>query len=161
MYVVHGVLTGNTVNVCGAWGIDREHCSPIDWLFLAYKAVIHDGRFMRGWNGAFIQQNCPFACWQAMYCWSMIAAAFHSLYVTPVCLLLILYWANRLLCRTGRLKTSYSWSCCALFCICTLMRSRNCPFAVDTCVLRYWWNEGCHLMIYAGAWLRVVQILCV
>ena len=41
--------------------IDREHCS-IAWLFLAYRAVIHDGGFMRDWNGAFTLQNCPSAC---------------------------------------------------------------------------------------------------
>ena len=55
-------VTAIGINVCGTWDIDREHCSPIAWSFLAYKAVIHDGGFMRGWNGAFILQNCPFAC---------------------------------------------------------------------------------------------------
>ena len=55
-------VTATGMNVCGTWDIDREHCSPIAWPFLAYKAVIHNGGFMRGWNGAFILQNCQFAC---------------------------------------------------------------------------------------------------
>ena len=50
------------MNVCGAWDIDREHCSLIAWLLLAYRAGIHDGRLVRGWNCAFILQNCPFGC---------------------------------------------------------------------------------------------------
>ena len=54
--------------VCGICDITQEHCSFIDWSFLAYKAVIHDGAFVRGWNGALIQQNCLFANWQAPYC---------------------------------------------------------------------------------------------
>ena len=55
-------VTATGMNVCGVWDIDREHCSPIAWSFLAYRAVIHDGGFVRGWNGAFILQHCPFAC---------------------------------------------------------------------------------------------------
>ena len=49
------------INVCGAWDIHREHCSPIACSFLACRTVIHDVGFVRGWNGAFIQQKCPFA----------------------------------------------------------------------------------------------------
>ena len=130
-------VTATHMNVCGTWDIDRKHCSSIVWSFVAYKAVLHDGWFLQGWNGAFILQNCPFACWQAMHCWSMIATAFVSLYVTLIYLWLFLYWTGRLLCRTGRLKTSYIWSCCALFCMGTLIRNRNCPLAINTCVLRY------------------------
>ena len=55
-------VTATGMNTCGTWDIDREHCSPIAWSFLVYKAGIHDGGFVRGWNGAFIHQNCPFAC---------------------------------------------------------------------------------------------------
>ena len=28
---------------------------------------------------------------------------------------------------------------------------------ISTCVLRYKWNEGCHLMIWGGALLKVVE----
>ena len=55
-------VTATGTNVCGTWDIDREHCSPIAWSCLAYKAVIHDGWCVRGWNSAFILQNCPFTC---------------------------------------------------------------------------------------------------
>ena len=125
------------MNVCGTWDIAKEHFSFIAYSFLANRAVIHDGWFVRGWNGAFILQNCLFACWQAMYCWSMMASAIISSYVTPVypCTL-ILYWADRLPCKTGKLKTSYIWSCSALFCMGTLMRSRNHPSAINMCVLK-------------------------
>ena len=54
--------TATGMNVSGTWDIDREHCSPIAWLFLAFRAVIHDSQFLRGLNGAFILQNCLFAC---------------------------------------------------------------------------------------------------
>ena len=47
-------VTAMGMNVCGTWDIDREHCSPIAWSFLEYKAVIHDGAVVRGWNGTFI-----------------------------------------------------------------------------------------------------------
>ena len=50
------------MKVCGTWDIDSQHCSFIAWLFSAHKAVIHNGGLVRGWNGAFIFQNCPFAC---------------------------------------------------------------------------------------------------
>ena len=126
------------LNVCGPWDIYRECSSLIAWSFITWMAVTHNGEFVRGWNGVFILQNCPFECWQAMCCWSVIATAFVSSYVIPMYLCLIFYWADRLLCRTGKLKTSYIWSCCALFCKDTSMRSRNCPSAINTCVVRYW-----------------------
>ena len=53
-------VTPTGMNVCSVWDINSEHCSLIAWSFLACKAVIHDGGFMRGWNGAIILQNCPF-----------------------------------------------------------------------------------------------------
>ena len=49
------------MNVCGTQDTDKEHCF-IAWSFLEYRAVIHYGGFVRGLNGAFILQNCPFAC---------------------------------------------------------------------------------------------------
>ena len=55
-------VTATGVNVCGTGDTDREHCSPIAWLFLEYRAVVHDGGFVRSLNGTFILQNCPFAC---------------------------------------------------------------------------------------------------
>ena len=55
MYVVHEILPKKALFL---------YCLVI----LAYRALIHDGRFVRGWNGAFILQNCPFACWKAIYC---------------------------------------------------------------------------------------------
>ena len=93
MYMVHEILPKNT--------------SFIAWSFLAYRAFIHDSGFVGGWNGAFILQNCLFACQQALYCTSVMATAFVSSYVTPMYLWLILYRDNRLLCQTGKLKTSY------------------------------------------------------
>ena len=54
-------VTATFTNECGAWDIGGEHCSPIAWSFLAYRAVILDGECVRGWNGAFILQNYPFA----------------------------------------------------------------------------------------------------
>ena len=42
------------MDVCGTLDTDMEQYSPIAWLFLAYRPVIHDGGFVRGWNGAFI-----------------------------------------------------------------------------------------------------------
>ena len=131
-------VTATGMNVCGTWDIDREPCSFIAWSFLAYRAITQEGGFMRGWSGAFILQNCLLAWWHAMYCWSVIATAFVSSYVTPMYLWLILYWADRLLCKHGKLKTSCIWSCCALFCMDTSMWSSNCPSAINTCVLRYW-----------------------
>ena len=50
------------MNVHGVWDIDKEHCSFIAWSFLAYRAVIYDSGFVRGWKGAFILQKCVFAC---------------------------------------------------------------------------------------------------
>ena len=41
MYMVHEISLKNIV-------------SFIAWSFLVYKAVVHDRRFVRGWNGAFI-----------------------------------------------------------------------------------------------------------
>ena len=61
-------VTATGMNVCGTWDIDKEHCSPIAWSFLAHRAVIHDDGFVTGWNSGFILQNCPFACSWAMYC---------------------------------------------------------------------------------------------
>ena len=40
-------VAATVINVCGAWDIDRDHCSPIAMSFLVYMAVIHDGRFVR------------------------------------------------------------------------------------------------------------------
>ena len=54
--------TATGTNVCGTRDIAKKHCSFIAWPFLGYRPVIHDGGFVRGWNGVFILQNCPFAC---------------------------------------------------------------------------------------------------
>ena len=32
-------------NADGVWNIDKEHCVAILWLFLAYRAIEHDGGF--------------------------------------------------------------------------------------------------------------------
>ena len=55
-------VTATGLNVCGAWNIDKEHCSPIALSFLAHMGVIHDDGFVRGWTGVFTLENCPFAC---------------------------------------------------------------------------------------------------
>ena len=57
-------VTATGMNVCGTWDTDRENCSPVAWLFLAYRTVMHDGALVRGWNGAFILQNSSFASLQ-------------------------------------------------------------------------------------------------
>ena len=44
MYMVHEILPKNTV--------------LLFLVILAYRAVMPDGGFMRGWKGAFSQQNC-------------------------------------------------------------------------------------------------------
>ena len=54
--------TATGINVCGACDIDRKHCSLLLWLLLVYRAVIHKGGLVRGWNGVFILQNYPCAC---------------------------------------------------------------------------------------------------
>ena len=41
-------VTATCMNVHGTYNIDKEQCSFIAWLFLAYRAVIHDHQFMRG-----------------------------------------------------------------------------------------------------------------
>ena len=79
-------------------------------VVLACRDVLHC--VCESWWGAFILQNCLFACWQSMYCWPMMVAAFVSSYMTPMYLWLILYWADRLLCGTSRLITSYIWLLC-------------------------------------------------
>ena len=55
-------VTATDTNEHGIWDITKEHCSFIAQSFLAYQAVTHNGRFVRGWNGAFILQNFPLAC---------------------------------------------------------------------------------------------------
>ena len=55
-------ITTMGMYVCGIRDITKEHCSYTAWSFFAYRAVTHDGRFARVWNGAFILQNCPSAC---------------------------------------------------------------------------------------------------
>ena len=46
-------------NACGVWNIDGEHYVPISWSFLVYRVAVHDGQFLRAWNGASIFQNFP------------------------------------------------------------------------------------------------------
>ena len=41
-------------NAGGVQNTDREHCAPIAWSFLVYKAAMHEGGFVRAWNCAFI-----------------------------------------------------------------------------------------------------------
>ena len=55
-------VTATGMNVCGTWDMGKEHSSLITWSILTYKAVIHNGGFVRGWDGAFILQNSSFAC---------------------------------------------------------------------------------------------------
>ena len=50
-----GILTSEVFLICS------EHLVEIPVLFLAYKAVVQDGGFARGWNGVRMLQNCPFA----------------------------------------------------------------------------------------------------
>ena len=51
-------------NAGGLWKRDREHCAPISWSFLAYKAAMHDCGFVRAWNGASIfVELCHLMIW--------------------------------------------------------------------------------------------------
>ena len=54
-------VTAIGTNVSGK-EILPKNFSFITWSVLAYRAQTHDGQFVRGWNGAFILQNSPFAC---------------------------------------------------------------------------------------------------
>ena len=45
-------------------------------------------------------------------------------------------------------------------CIGTSMRSKGCPSATSTCVFSIGRNGVCHLMIWAGTLLNVVEIQC-
>ena len=140
----------------GVWGKDPEvwsNCNKYECMWhmgywqgtlFPYCLVIlsiHGSYTQRwvcgGWNGEFILQNC-------IYMLTGYVLLIHDsnclcfIICDSINLWLILYWADRLLCETGKLKPTYIWSCCALFCMGTLMRSRNCPSAIYTCVLRYW-----------------------
>ena len=50
-----GILTSEVFLIC------NEHLVEILAVFLLYKAVMQDGGFVSGWNGARMLQNCPFA----------------------------------------------------------------------------------------------------
>ena len=147
-------VTAIGANVCGAWDIVKEHGSFIGCLFLAYRAVIHDSGFVRDWNGAFILQNCLFACWQAMYCWSVKAVAFISSYVTPLYLWLILYWADRLLCGTNRKLHIFE---AVVLCF-VWAHWKEAGTALQLSVYVCWdtgINEGCHPKKWVGASLKI------
>ena len=59
MYVTYEILLKNTVPLLLAhFRTLFLYCLVI----LAYRAATHDGGFAKGWNGAFILQNCPLAC---------------------------------------------------------------------------------------------------
>ena len=150
----------NGWNAGGVWNTDRDHCTPIYWSFLAYKAAMHDGGFVRAWNCASMLQNCPFAWRHVEYCCSVIMTACDSSYGTSIHLLSILYWTYTLPCGTGRLKILYIWSCCALFCVGTSMRSTNCPLLLPHVFWGTSINVVCHLMIWAGTLLKVPEIWC-
>ena len=53
------------------WDIDREHCVPVSWSFLMYKAATHDGGLVKGLNGVSKLQNCPFA-WRHVKYYSLV-----------------------------------------------------------------------------------------
>ena len=125
-------------NAGGVWNIDREHCTSISSSFFVYRAALHDGGFVRAWNGISILQNWPFALKHVDYCCCVIMNACVLSYVTPLYLLLISYLADTSLCGNGRLKISYIWNCCALSCIGTSISSKNYLSAISMCVLRYW-----------------------
>ena len=49
------IVTSKVFLIC------KEHLAKMPAVFVAYKAVIQDGGFASGWNGAGMVQNCPFA----------------------------------------------------------------------------------------------------
>ena len=67
-----GILTLEDFLIC------KEHLADILAVFLAYKAVIQDGRFASGWYGVEMVQNCPFASWQILNCHAEISTAMVS-----------------------------------------------------------------------------------
>ena len=51
-----------TVHMYVAYEILLKSTVPLLPGHFWHRAVTHDGRFVRGWNGAFILQNCSLAC---------------------------------------------------------------------------------------------------
>ena len=47
--------------LCGIRDITKEHFLYCLVIF-GIQGVTHDCGFVKGWNGAFILQNCPLAC---------------------------------------------------------------------------------------------------
>ena len=69
----------------GIWAITKEHSSFIAWLFLAYRAVTHDG--MGLWGDGMVHLSSKTVHWhadQALYYRSVMATTFVSSYVTPI-----------------------------------------------------------------------------
>ena len=50
-----GILKSELFLIC------NEHLVEILAVFLVYKAVMQDGRFVSNWSGVGMLQNCPFA----------------------------------------------------------------------------------------------------
>ena len=131
------VVTAIGMYVHGMWDIIKEHCSFIAWSFLVYRVVADDGRFTR------VLEWCIYAARlsDGMLTDSVLQIwhgnCIYLIIFTPIYLWLALYSADRLLCWTGKLKTSDIWICCAPLCVGTLVRGRNCPSAISTCVMRY------------------------
>ena len=66
---------------------------------------MHDSGLASGWSGASILQNCPFAHWHVVNCWSEIFMAFVSSCDIPKYLVSMLHLADKLPLGMNRLKT--------------------------------------------------------
>ena len=67
-----GILSSELYLTC------NEHLLEMLAVFLAYKAVMQDSGFVRGWNGVGMLQYCPFASWQILNCCGEISTAMVS-----------------------------------------------------------------------------------
>ena len=70
--ICEGILTSEVFLIC------NEHLVEILAVFLTYKAVVQDGRFVSSWNGGRMLQNYPFASSQILNCQGMISTTMVS-----------------------------------------------------------------------------------
>ena len=73
-----------------AFPICSEHLFSMLTLSLAYKSVIHIGRFVSGRRGMFKLQKYPLACWHVLNWPSEISTVLVSLCIMPEYLLFML-----------------------------------------------------------------------
>ena len=72
-----GKYTSGTFHIC------NEHCEVISTVLLAYRAVIQDGGFAKGWKGMVMLQNWLFASQQTQNWVVESSTAMVATLVTP------------------------------------------------------------------------------